>query len=476
MGWTIGIPSLKLSETNNKSKHCGNFYNVAAEALKERIGRDPDINRELSDSNIYLGFETAEELIKYSNSHCETLRDSRGRTLRSDAVRMCVTLIKPPAAFMTTLSREEQLRFLDDAVAKLKEIVGEDNVKSTAIHFDEQGTHVHVFWEPMTEDGRLCAKEIHNLQFFGRLNREMPEHLRKCGWDIDDCNVYDQALHNLKSEQEKSALRKKNGRDSATFKADAERQLSEINAKIEITLNSFEEKLDNTLRQSIENVVNDSSGVYDNVLYLMAECDDKRFDELDEEGRKLKEEKLKKFTAIDNPDSGLDKFIENVKSRKRESISWETKQMLWDEYRLVSEDFWELRAEMNEKNKQGISKAYDKRRDATSDWYEGMRMLRKTRTFSGIFAALLWLCIAEARQKRAERQIEELKKERQILIENTASFKKFSNAYRDELKAGKIPCEKYISSIQKVIETLDEEAERFHRHSLHKHKSMLKER
>ena len=56
MGWTIGIPSLKLSETNSKSIHCGNFYNVAAEALKERIGRDPDINRKLSDSNIYLGF------------------------------------------------------------------------------------------------------------------------------------------------------------------------------------------------------------------------------------------------------------------------------------------------------------------------------------------------------------------------------------------------------------------------------------
>ena len=103
-------------------------------------------------------------------------------------------------------------------------------------------------------------------------------------------------------------------------------------------------------------------------------------------------------------------------------------------------------------------------------------MLRKTRTFSGIFAALIWLCIAEARQKRAERQIEELKKERQILIENTASFKKFSNAYRDELKTGKMPCENYLDSMQKVIETLDEEAERFYKHSLSKHKSMSKER
>ena len=169
MGWTIGIPSLKLSTTKNKSKHCGNFYNVAAEALKERIGRDPDINPELSSANIYYGFTTAKELVNYSESHCATLKDAKGRALRSDAVKMCVTLIKPPAAFMATLVREEQIQFLNDGITKLKQIVGEDNVKSVAIHFDEQGPHAHVFWEPMTKDGRLCSKEVHNLQFFGRL-------------------------------------------------------------------------------------------------------------------------------------------------------------------------------------------------------------------------------------------------------------------------------------------------------------------
>ena len=72
MGWTIGIPSLKLSSTNNKSKHCGNFYRVAAEALQERLGRDQDINHELSHLNIYYGFNTAEELVNYSNAHCST--------------------------------------------------------------------------------------------------------------------------------------------------------------------------------------------------------------------------------------------------------------------------------------------------------------------------------------------------------------------------------------------------------------------
>ena len=38
MGWTIGIPSLKLNNTGTKSKHCGNFKSVAEEALMERKG------------------------------------------------------------------------------------------------------------------------------------------------------------------------------------------------------------------------------------------------------------------------------------------------------------------------------------------------------------------------------------------------------------------------------------------------------
>lgn len=56
MGWTVGILSMKLSNSNRKSKHCGNFYLVAAEALSERVGRDPDINPELSYKNIYMVF------------------------------------------------------------------------------------------------------------------------------------------------------------------------------------------------------------------------------------------------------------------------------------------------------------------------------------------------------------------------------------------------------------------------------------
>lgn len=243
MGYTIGMPSIKLNNVGQKSKHCGSFKKVAEEALAERLGLDLDINKELTSQNIYKGFMTAEDLMQYSAEHIAEMdynRPEGTRKIRSDAVVMCGTILKPPAEMMINLSREEQQKFLEDAVEDFSKIVREDNVKSVVLHFDERVPHAHVFWEPMTEDGRLCAKEMHNLKFFGRLNREMPEMLRKQGWDIDNCQAYDKAEEDKKREEMgeekyreyRKEKRKNRGKDSKEFKEIAEKKLQEINSEL----------------------------------------------------------------------------------------------------------------------------------------------------------------------------------------------------------------------------------------------------
>ena len=243
MGYTIGMPSIKLNNVGQKSKHCGSFKKVAEEALAERLGLDLDINKELTDQNIYKGFRTAEDLMQYSLEHIAELdfnRPEGTRKIRADAVVMCGTILKPPAEMMMNLSREEQEKFREDAVEDFSKIVREDNIKSVVLHFDERVPHAHVFWEPMTSDGRLCAKEMHNLKFFGRLNREMPEMLRKQGWDIDNCQAYDKAEEDKKREEMgeekyreyRQEKRKSRGQDSNTFKGAAEKNLQEINLQI----------------------------------------------------------------------------------------------------------------------------------------------------------------------------------------------------------------------------------------------------
>lgn len=243
MGYTIGMPSIKLNNVGQKSKHCGSFKKVAEEALAERLGLDLDINKELTDQNIYKGFRTAEDLMQYSLEHIAELdfnRPEGTRKIRADAVVMCGTILKPPAEMMINLSREQQQKFLEDAVEDFSKIVREDNVKSVVLHFDERVPHAHVFWEPMTEDGRLCAKEMHNLKFFGRLNREMPEMLRKQGWNIDNCQAYDKAEEDKKREEMgeekyreyRKEKRKNRGKDSKEFKEIAEKKLQEINSEL----------------------------------------------------------------------------------------------------------------------------------------------------------------------------------------------------------------------------------------------------
>lgn len=286
MGYTIGMPSLKLSNVDGKGgKHCGNYMKVAREALQERLALDIDINHDLTQYNYYEGFRSAKELQAYSDkwiaSHNADVEENNAlikglidvanakraeegkpklkekealriinaarkkqgyaplvkrKKIRVDAVVMCATIIKPPKELMDTLTREEQRQFLLDAVDKFKEIVGAQNVKAVVIHFDELVPHVHIFWQPVTKDGRLCAKEMHNLHFLGTLNREMPIHLRQKGWtQVDDCHAYDaEEAQKLREEmgdvayrEYRRTLRAKQGRDSKQFKSDMDKAVTE---------------------------------------------------------------------------------------------------------------------------------------------------------------------------------------------------------------------------------------------------------
>lgn len=149
---------------------------------------------------------------------------------------MVSTIFKPPFEFMETLSQEQQRRFLNDCREIFGGIVGEENIKSTAYHWDEICGHVLVFWEPMTKDGRLCAKDMHNIEFFNTVNRKVPQELRKRGWDIADCKMYDAAEEEEKMSkmtalekreylQERNARKIQSGRSSLRFKMEKNKQL-----------------------------------------------------------------------------------------------------------------------------------------------------------------------------------------------------------------------------------------------------------
>lgn len=241
MGYKIGVPSLKLNNVGKTSKHCGSFGAVTREALEEREGHDIDIDYTKSKDNVITGYRTAEELMEYSRQHCEKLRDKSGRKLRADAVVMCGTIFKPPAVFINALSEEARKKFFDDCEEYFAGVVGKENIKSTVLHKDERAEHLHIFWEPMTADGRLCAKEVHNLKFFSEINHNFPAFMRERGWDIDDCECYDYAQENYEKELKKTQeqleaeyqRQHKNGLSSMEYKKQAEEKKRELVSEID---------------------------------------------------------------------------------------------------------------------------------------------------------------------------------------------------------------------------------------------------
>ena len=246
MGYNIGLPSLKLNNVGFSSKNCGSFEHVAKEGLSERKGRDLDIDPNKSYLNEYEGFTSAKELMEYSENHVTEInqwRAKHGKTqsekqaLRADTVVMCAMIVKPPAELMESLSPAEQKQLLHDSVNFIKGVVGESNVKAVAYHYDELVPHAHIFWEPNAGEGRLCAKEKHNTpNYFRPINKGLPAHLRSKGWTmIDDCNAYDAAKEQELREEmgaedyakHRAAVKAKRGRDSKTFKHEADKEVAE---------------------------------------------------------------------------------------------------------------------------------------------------------------------------------------------------------------------------------------------------------
>lgn len=300
MGFKLGLPSKKLSNVCSKgTKRFASFGAFAREALEERIGQDADIRPELTHTNEYLtDIRTAQELIEYSqrwineynawvDSYNQNIEKeiaasveifNKGREqplkksdaakeinsqrikqglvplrrknhIKKDAVVMCATIIKVPLEYMAKLSKDRQRKILLDGYDKLMDIVGANNVKAAVIHWDEMNPHLHVFWQPVTPDGRLCANDMHDMKFLGRLNREMPQYLRSCGWDIDDCDNYNPEEHKqlreeLGDDEYRQLIlqkRSKNGRSSSRYKYQVIQETEEAEKKLaEITVSYYE--------------------------------------------------------------------------------------------------------------------------------------------------------------------------------------------------------------------------------------------
>ena len=82
------------------------------------------------------------------------------RKIRKDAIKHVDGIITSDNQFFSGQSDKDIKRFFEDSKAFLCEEYGEDNLLYATVHLDEATPHMHFGVVPLTEDGRLSAKDV----------------------------------------------------------------------------------------------------------------------------------------------------------------------------------------------------------------------------------------------------------------------------------------------------------------------------
>ena len=125
------------------------------ERTKEEYASNPDIDK----SRSHLNFHLLEPERKYRAEAERQIKDAGCRT-RSDSVRVVEALVTATPEFFKGKKKAEIKAYFQEALDFIREHQDPKTIISAVVHMDEKTPHMHLSFVPLTEDGRLCAKEI----------------------------------------------------------------------------------------------------------------------------------------------------------------------------------------------------------------------------------------------------------------------------------------------------------------------------
>src|ERR1035437_6181166 len=150
---------------------------------KEFSHTNPDIDFSKSDLNEDL---YNSKNINYNQEIKNKIKDlNLTRAVRKDAIVMCQSLITSDKSFFDKLSSQEQKQFFKDSFEFVKETYGEKNIISANVHYDEKTPHMHINFVPITNDGRLCAKDLFKRVDLIKLHDNFSKHCKEHGYDLE---------------------------------------------------------------------------------------------------------------------------------------------------------------------------------------------------------------------------------------------------------------------------------------------------
>lgn len=129
------------------------------ERIKEHSNSNPDIDFKRSSENYHVG--EYDNALTYNQRTEKRLAEGyKGKkAVRKDAVKLVEVLFTSDKAFFEG-QPDNGRAYFEDCLKWASGRFGADNIIADVVHLDEATPHMHLDFVPLTEDGRLSAKEV----------------------------------------------------------------------------------------------------------------------------------------------------------------------------------------------------------------------------------------------------------------------------------------------------------------------------
>lgn len=241
--------------------HAEKFSIGACAGLGIHVDRKSE---EHSNKNIdnTLSSENVQLVENYNNNLYGAVKDrirevyTGKKAIRKDAVATVGVVCSASSEFFENKSKAESVQYFKDCKEFFENKVGKENIVCAKIHFDEKTPHMHLYFVPLTSDGRLSAKEVCNREFLRDMQRELPLYLQEKGHDVER-GLEDSTNEHISKKKYEINLQRAEIDKQIQKILEEEKKLKEKKEKLTLE----EEKLYN-LEQLMENVQERKSLLY----------------------------------------------------------------------------------------------------------------------------------------------------------------------------------------------------------------------
>ncbi|HCX3624241.1 TPA: plasmid recombination protein, partial [Staphylococcus aureus] len=146
-------------------------------------------NEDIDHSKTYLNYD----LVNEYNQNFNNLIDEKieqnytgKRKIRTNAVKHVDGLITSDKEFFDNQTPEDTKQFFEHAKEFLEQEYGKDNLLYATVHMDEKTPHMHYGVVPITDDGRLSAKQVvGNKKALTEFQDRFNEYVNQRGYDLE---------------------------------------------------------------------------------------------------------------------------------------------------------------------------------------------------------------------------------------------------------------------------------------------------